>query len=113
MLDRALAGLGAEGRANLDIELSPRDYLMDYLTAAFPVRQMRTYVDDSGKSRSEPMSNEDGRPVICQAAVRMSEALLEQPLAPPAVGTALATSIARFGHDAVAPRQWRECGGTQ
>src|SRR3546814_3912896 len=62
MLDRALAGLGAEGRANLDIELSPREYLMDYLTAAFPVRQMRTYVDDSGKIRSEPMSDEDGRP---------------------------------------------------
>src|SRR3546814_10147148 len=78
MLDRALAGLGAEGRANLDIELSPREYLMDYLTAAFPVRQMRTYVDDSGKIRSEPMSDEDGRPVICQAAVRMRDDLPEQ-----------------------------------
>ncbi len=30
MLNRALAGLDAQERANLDIELSPRDFLMDY-----------------------------------------------------------------------------------
>src|SRR3546814_8708032 len=75
---------------------------MDYLTAAFPVRQMRTYVDDSGKIRSEPMSDEDGRPVICQAAVRMRDDLLEQLCALPAVGSALDHIIARFGTDAVA-----------
>src|SRR3546814_14446343 len=75
---------------------------MDYLTAAFPVRQMRTYVDDSGKIRSEPMSDEDGRPDICQAAVRMRDDLLEQLCALPAVGSALDHIIARFGTDAVA-----------
>src|SRR3546814_3686900 len=75
---------------------------MDYLTAAFPVRQMRTYVDDSGKIRSEPMSDEDGRPVICQAAVRMRDDLLEQLCALPAVGSALDHIIARFGTVAVA-----------
>src|SRR3546814_18052074 len=75
---------------------------MDYLTAAFPVRQMRTYVDDSGKIRSEPMSDEDGRPVTCQAAVRMRDDLLEQPCALPAVGSALDHIIARFGTDAAA-----------
>src|SRR3546814_17990043 len=103
MLDRALAGLGAEGRANLDIELSPREYLMDYLTAAFPVRQMRTYVDDSGKIRSEPMSDEDGRPVICQAAVRMRDELLEQRCALREVGSAHDHKIGR------APGRERGC----
>jgi hypothetical protein len=54
MLDRALADLSPEERAWLDIELSPREFLVDYLTAAFPVRQMRTYTDDSGTVRSDP-----------------------------------------------------------
>src|SRR3546814_1925767 len=75
MLDRALAGLGAEGRANLDIELSPREYLMDYLTAAFPVRQMRTYVDDSGKIRSEPMRSEEHTSEL-QSLMRISYAVV-------------------------------------
>src|SRR3546814_16488395 len=48
------------------------------------------------------MSDEDGRPVICQAAVRMRDDLLEQLCALPAVGSALDHIIARFGTDAVA-----------
>lgn len=102
MLNRALAGLGAEERANLDIELSPREFLMDYLTAAFPVRQMKTFVDDTGKTRSEPMADEDGRPVLSQEAVRMRDDMLEQVGALPIVGSALDHIIGHFGTDAVA-----------
>src|SRR3546814_13246503 len=69
MLDRALADLSPEERAWLDIELSPREFLVDYLTAAFPVRQMRTYTDDSGTVRSEPMIDEAGQPVLCREAM--------------------------------------------
>src|SRR3546814_15869515 len=47
------------------------------------------------------MSDEDGRPVICQAAVRMRDDLLEQLCALPAVGSALDHIIARFGTDPV------------
>jgi predicted RNA methylase len=102
MLDRALAGLDAQERANLDIELSPREFLMDYLTAAFPVRQMKTFVDDTGKTRSEPMVDQDGRPVLSQEAVQMRDDLLEQLCALPIVGSALDHIIGHFGTDAVA-----------
>ncbi|PZU06520.1 strawberry notch-like NTP hydrolase domain-containing protein [Sphingomonas sp.] len=102
MLNRALASLGAEDRANLDIELSPREFLMDYLTAAFPVRQMKTFVDDTGKTRSEPMIDEDGRPVLCQEALRMRDAMLEGLGALPIVGSALDHIIGHFGPSAVA-----------
>ena len=102
MLNRALAGLDAHERANLDIELSPREFLMDYLTAAFPVRQMKTFVDDTGKTRSEPMVDEDGRPVLSQEALRMRDDMLEQLGALPIVGSALDHIIGHFGTQAVA-----------
>lgn len=102
MLNRALAALTVEERANLDIELSPREFLMSYLTAAFPVRQMKTFVDETGKTRSEPMSDEDGRPVFSQEALAMRDDLLEQLCALPIVGSALDHIIGHFGTDAVA-----------
>jgi predicted RNA methylase len=101
MLKRALAGLGAEDRANLDIELSPREFLMDYLTAAFPVRQMKTFVDETGKTRSEPMIDDQGHAVLSQEAIRMRDDMIEQLGALPIVGSALDHIIGHFGTDAV------------
>src|SRR3546814_5424527 len=57
MLDRALADLSPEERAWLDIELSPREFLVDYLTAAFPVRQMRTYTEIGRAHVCTPVTN--------------------------------------------------------
>jgi predicted RNA methylase len=102
MLNRALAALNAEDRANLDIELSPKEFVMSYLTAAFPVRQMKTFVDDTGKTRSEPMSDEDGRPIISQEALEMRDNLVERFCSLPIVGSALDHIIGHFGADAVA-----------
>ena len=102
MLNRALAALNAEDRANLDIELSPKEFVMSYLTAAFPVRQMKTFVDDTGKTRSEPMSDEEGRPIFSQEAIEMRDNLVERFCSLPIVGSALDHIIGHFGSDAVA-----------
>lgn len=102
MLNRALAALNAEDRANLDIELSPKEFVMSYLTAAFPVRQMKTFVDDTGKTRSEPMSDGEGRPIFSQEAIEMRDNLVERFCSLPIVGSALDHIIGHFGSDAVA-----------
>ncbi|KZC77458.1 methylase [Sphingobium yanoikuyae] len=102
MLNRALAALSPEERANLDIELSPKEFVTSYLTAAFPVRQMKTFVDDTGKTRSEPMSDGDGNPVFSQEALALRENLIEQFCALPIIGSALDHIIGHFGTDAVA-----------
>ena len=102
MLDRRLADLGAEEREALEIDLSPREYVIDYLTAAFPTRQMRVFTDAEGNARSEPMSDEEGRPVHSQEALRARDDLVEQLCALPPIGTALDSLIERFGTDAVA-----------
>jgi predicted RNA methylase len=102
MLDRRLADLTPEEREALEIDLSPREYVVDYLTAAFPTRQMRVFTDAEGNCRSEPMSDEEGRPVHCQAALRGRADLIERLCALPPIGTALDALIERFGAAAVA-----------
>src|SRR3546814_1165830 len=42
ILGRRLADLSPEERANLSIDVSPLDTLIDYLRTAFPTRQMRS-----------------------------------------------------------------------
>jgi hypothetical protein len=76
--------------------------VIDYLTAAFPTRQMRVFTDAEGNCRSEPMSDEDGRPVHCQAALRARDDLVEQLCALPPIATALDALIDRLGTEAVA-----------
>ena len=102
MLDRRLADLSVEEREALEIDLSPREYVIDYLTAAFPTRQMRVFTDAEGNSRSEPMSDEEGRPVHSREAVRARDELIEQLCALPPIGTALDTLIERFGPQGIA-----------
>ncbi len=102
MLNRRLAELSAEEREALEIDLSPREYVIDYLAAAFPTRQMRIFTDAEGNVRSEPMSDEEGRPVHCQVALRARDALIEQLCALPPIATALDRLIERFGTEGVA-----------
>jgi predicted RNA methylase len=102
MLDRRLADLSPEEREALEIDLSPREYVIDYLSAAFPTRQMKVFTDAEGNTRSEPMSDADGRPVQSQSALRARDDLIEQLCALPPIGTALDTVIGRFGTDALA-----------
>jgi hypothetical protein len=102
MLGRRLADLDPAEREALEIDLSPREYLVDYLTAAFPPRQMRVFIDAEGNVRSEPMSDAEGRPVHCREALRARDELIEQLCALPPIGTALDTLLERFGADRVA-----------
>ncbi|EKU73315.1 MULTISPECIES: strawberry notch family protein [Sphingomonadales] len=101
-LERRLATLSPDERANLDIDLSPRDILVRYLTDAFPTRQMEVYKDNSGEVRSRPASDEEGNPVLSQEAVRARDGLIEKLCAMPPVATALDELIRHFGTDRVA-----------
>ncbi|HZF43664.1 MAG TPA: strawberry notch family protein [Sphingomonadaceae bacterium] len=102
MLDRRLADLAPAEREELENDLSPREYVIDYLRAAFPTRLMRVFTDAEGNARSEPMSDAEGRPVHCQAALRSRDELAEQLCALPPIRTALDALLERFGPDGVA-----------
>jgi hypothetical protein len=102
MLDRRLADLSADERETLEIDLSPREYVIDYLTKSFPVRLMAVFTDENGNPRSEPMSDEQGAPVLCRSALAARDRMIEQLCALPPIATALDAIIERFGVDQVA-----------
>src|SRR3546814_15501270 len=78
MLDRRLADVTVEEREALDIDLSPREYVIDYLAKSFPVRLMQVFADEDGNLRSEAMSDEKGNPVFCPRAIAARDALTAQ-----------------------------------
>ena len=102
ILDRRLDELDADARAELEIDLSPREYVVDYLARAFPTRQMRVYTDDTGKARSEPMVDAAGRAVYNPDAERARDALIERICALPPIMAALDALLEHFGHARVA-----------
>jgi predicted RNA methylase len=101
MLMRRLADAAADGSSDV-IDPSPREHVIDYLTAAFPIRQMLVFTDAEGNTRSEPLNDDDGRPVHCQAALRTRDELIERLCALPRIVTALDALIERFGAECVA-----------
>ena len=102
MLDRRLADLSDEEREALDIDLSPREFVIDYLAKSFLVRLMQVFADEDGNLRSEAMSDEEGNPVFCPRAIAARDALIEQLCALPPIATALDAIIEYFGTEAVA-----------
>ena len=89
-------------REPLDINLDCKEYVVDYLNNAFPTRMMRVYRDEQDNARSEPMSDDEGRPVHCQEALRARDELVERLCAMPAVGSALDELLRHFGTHQVA-----------
>jgi predicted RNA methylase len=102
MLNRRLVDLSDEEREALEIDLSPREYVIDYLAKSFPVRLMAVFTDENGNPRSEPMSDEHGAPVLCRSALAARDRMIEQLCALPPIATALDAIIERFGVDQVA-----------
>lgn len=102
IMDRRLSELSAQERATMDVEVSPRETLIDYLKNGFPVRQMRVFRTDDGATRAEPMIDAEGNPVLSRQAIAARDELIEELCALPAIPTALDALIAHFGTDRVA-----------
>ena len=102
ILDRRLNQMSAEERADPTIDLSPTEYIADYLQRAFPTRQMETYTDDTGTARSRPMADEAGNPVYNPDAIAARDTMLEHICALPPIKSALDALIEHFGTDDVA-----------
>ena len=102
MLARRLATLSPDERAQLDIELSPREAMIDYLKTAFPVRMMQVIKGSDDGERSELMVDAEGNPVFCQQALALRDAMIEELCALPPIGSALDEIIRHFGTQAVA-----------
>ena len=102
LMERRIAEIPASEWNDLSIDLTPREYVLDFLTHAFPVQLQEPFSDDDGNIMSRPVFDADRNPVLCQEAVAKRDALIQRLASLPPVQSALDQIVHRFGHDAVA-----------
>ena len=102
LLERRLAELPVDEWNDLSVDLTPREYVIDYLAHAFPVQRMEPFTDEGGNLMGRPMFDYDGNPVLSQEALAARDALIEQLAALPPVQSALDQLVHHFGHESVA-----------
>jgi predicted RNA methylase len=102
LLDRRLAQIPTSEWGDLSIDITPREYVLDYLSHSFPTQLFELYSDDEGNLHSRPATDENGNPVISREAVERRDRMIEHLAALPPVQGALDQILHRFGTDLVA-----------
>ena len=102
LMERRLAGIPSSEWGDLQVDVTPREYVIDYLAHAFPTQLYEPYTDADGNLQSRPVTDEDGRPVQCREAVEARDALIEHLCGLEPVQSALDQILHHFGVGAVA-----------
>ena len=77
-MERRIAEIPASEWDDLSIDLTPREYVLDFLEHAFPVQLQEPFEDDDGNLMSRPVFDAHNNPVLCQEAVAKREALIQK-----------------------------------
>ena len=101
LMERRLAELPTEEWNDVRVDITPREYVLDYLAHSFPVQLYEPFTDSEGKLSSRPVYR-DGQPVESREAVRRRDALIAKLASLPPVPGALDQIVQRFGTDMVA-----------
>lgn len=102
VMDRRLADIPPAEWNDLSIDVTPREYILDYLNNSFPTQLYEVYSDENGKECSRPVFDAMGHPVQCRDALRRRDRMIERLAAMAPVQSALDQLIAHFGSDMVA-----------
>ncbi len=101
LMERRIADIPAEEWGDVQVDITPREYVLDYLAHAFPVQLYEPFTDGEGNLSSR-LVYRDGQPVQCRDAVERRDRLIEKLAALPPVQGALDQIVQRFGTDMVA-----------
>ena len=102
LLSRRLAGIDPGEWNDIQCDVTPREYVLDYLAHSFPTQLHETYTDGDGNLASRPAYDGDGNVIQCREACQRRERLIEQLAAMEPVQGALDQIVQRFGIDMVA-----------
>jgi hypothetical protein len=115
LMERRLAEIPTEEWNDVQVDITPREYVLDYLLHSFPTQLFEEYSDEEGNVCSRPVEI-DGRPVQCREAVERRDELIAHLASLPPVPGALDQIVQRFGTEDVAEvtgrsrRIVRRCG---
>ncbi|MGL4975229.1 MAG: strawberry notch-like NTP hydrolase domain-containing protein, partial [Bosea sp. (in: a-proteobacteria)] len=101
LMERRLSQIPTSEWHDVQVDLTPREYVLDYLEHSFPVQLHEPFTDSEGNLRSRPVI-EDGQPVLCREAVRRRGNIIEHLASLAPVPGALDQIVQCFGTDAVA-----------
>jgi hypothetical protein len=101
LMERRLADLPTEEWNDVRVDITPREYVLDYLAHSFPVQLYEPFTDSEGNLSSRPVYR-DGQPVESREAVRRRDRLIEKLASLPPVPGALDQIVQRFGTEMVA-----------
>lgn len=101
LLGRRLAKIPTEEWADIQVDITPREYVLDYLEHSFPVQLYETFTDSEGNACSRLVTR-DGLPVLCREAVARRDELIAHLASLAPVPGVLDQIIQHFGTDLVA-----------
>jgi predicted RNA methylase len=101
LMERRLAEIPTEEWGDVQVDITPREYVLDYLAHSFPVLLYEPFTDSEGNLSSRPVYR-DGQPVESRETVARRDRLIEKLASLAAVPGALDQIVQRFGTDMVA-----------
>ncbi|MFZ0605155.1 MAG: strawberry notch family protein, partial [Roseiarcus sp.] len=101
LMERRLAEIPTEEWNDVQVDITPREYVLDYLAHSFPVQLYEPFTDSEGNLSSRPVYR-NGQPVEGREAVARRDRLIEKLASLPPVPGALDQIIQRFGTEMVA-----------
>jgi hypothetical protein len=100
--ERRLAEIPTEEWDDVSVDITPREYVLDYLSHSFPVQLYEPCTDSEGNLSSRPVFDGEGNPIVNREAARHRDAMIEKLASLPPVPGALDQIVQHFGADAVA-----------
>jgi predicted RNA methylase len=101
LMERRLADIPTEEWGDVQVDITPREYVLDYLAHSFPTQLFEPFTDSEGNLSSRPVFR-DGQPVQCRDAVDRRDRMIERLASLAPVQGALDQIVQRFGTDIVA-----------
>jgi predicted RNA methylase len=101
LMERRLAEIPTEEWNDVRVDITPREYVLDYLAHSFPVQLYEPFTDGEGNLSSRPVFR-DGQPVESREAVARRDELIERLASLPPVPGALDQIVQRFGTNMIA-----------
>ncbi len=102
LLSRRLADIDPGEWNDVQCDVTPREYVLDYLLHSFPTQLHEPFTDGDGNLSSRPAYDGDGNAIQCRDALERRERLIEQLASMEPVQGALDQIVQRFGTDMVA-----------
>ena len=101
-LNRHLQNVLPGEENDLNLDLSTKDQVLNYLQRSFPTTLLEVFEDAEGKKQTRPVTDQAGRPVECREAAELRDELVLSLAILPSIPGILDQLLHAFGPEAMA-----------